>query len=85
MRYMASDIGNLHCLSVSVGCLLCNMLAQVRLRPGDMSFAQLLDSASADSQVQAHIADAYDVTNILFSSGTTGTHTLLCFPSCAWC
>ena len=42
------------------------------LRPGDASWAEFLQAAPAHSAFQAHVSDAYDVTNILFSSGTTG-------------
>ena len=39
------------------------------LRPGDRAWADLL---VAGSDTRAHVADPYAVTNVLFSSGTTG-------------
>jgi acyl-coenzyme A synthetase/AMP-(fatty) acid ligase len=45
----------------------------VSLRPGDMAWADFLAAAPPHgNDFCAHVADAYDVTNILFSSGTTG-------------
>lgn len=68
---------------------------QVSLRPGDTSWADFLAAAPAHAPFQAHVADAYDVTNILFSSGTTGgaglapaehsSGTSLCLSSCTCC
>ena len=37
-----------------------------------MSWQEFMGSVPDDASVDPHIADAYDVTNILFSSGTTG-------------
>ena len=45
---------------------------QVQLRPGDMSYAEFLSKAEGHGAVKAHVADASDTCNILFSSGTTG-------------
>ncbi|KAL3159387.1 hypothetical protein ABBQ38_009818 [Trebouxia sp. C0009 RCD-2024] len=45
---------------------------QVQLRPGDMSYAQFLSQAEGHTLGGAHVADASDTCNILFSSGTTG-------------
>ena len=45
---------------------------QVKLRQGDISWEDFIGSVPYDATVEPHIADAYDVTNILFSSGTTG-------------
>ena len=43
-----------------------------------MAWHDFMASAPADAAFEPHIADAYDVTNILFSSGTTGEP---CFTS----
>ncbi|CAL8471383.1 g10925 [Coccomyxa elongata] len=45
---------------------------QVSLRRGDVSWEDFLKAAPPHGSFQAHVADASDVTNILFSSGTTG-------------
>ncbi|NOY28539.1 MAG: AMP-binding protein [Oligoflexia bacterium] len=48
---------------------------QVELRPQDLSFEHFLAAAGAvhlDAPVVVHVADAEAVSNILFSSGTTG-------------
>ncbi|CAK0785824.1 hypothetical protein CVIRNUC_009036 [Coccomyxa viridis] len=45
---------------------------QVKLRQGDISWEDFIGNVPCDASVEPHIADAYDVTNILFSSGTTG-------------
>mmetsp|Transcript_17524 Transcript_17524/g.48917 ORF Transcript_17524/g.48917 Transcript_17524/m.48917 type:complete len:222 (-) Transcript_17524:972-1637(-) len=47
---------------------------QVELRPGDMTWSQFkaADASMGLSMQPPHITDAYSVTNILFSSGTTG-------------
>ena len=42
------------------------------LRRGDVSWEDFLKAAPLHGSFQAHVADASDVTNILFSSGTTG-------------
>ncbi|EIE19718.1 acetyl-CoA synthetase-like protein, partial [Coccomyxa subellipsoidea C-169] len=47
-------------------------LGQVSLRRGDVSWEDFLKGAPLHASFQAHVADASDVTNILFSSGTTG-------------
>ncbi len=47
-------------------------LWQVSLRRGDVSWEDFLKAAPLHGSFQAHVADASDVTNILFSSGTTG-------------
>lgn len=48
-------------------------LCQVQLRKADVSFEDFLATASAaPGSQQAHIVDAYETCNILFSSGTTG-------------
>ncbi len=47
---------------------------QVTLRPGDVAWADFL-AAGEDAAARAfepHVADPDDVTNVLFSSGTTG-------------
>ncbi|KAL4458600.1 hypothetical protein ABPG75_013465 [Micractinium tetrahymenae] len=45
---------------------------QVELRPGDMSWAAFLEAVPAPAEARAHVASAEEVTNIIFSSGTTG-------------
>ena len=45
-----------------------------------MAWHDFVASVPADATFQPHIADAYDVTNILFSSGTTGTQWLYLTP-----
>ena len=45
---------------------------QVDLRVGDVSWQQFLPSVPPPAALQAHVADAGDAANILFSSGTTG-------------
>ncbi len=45
----------------------------VELRDGDISWADFLAGAVDDGPFEAHVADAADPSNILFSSGTTGT------------
>ncbi|KAL4429392.1 hypothetical protein ABPG77_005166 [Micractinium sp. CCAP 211/92] len=45
---------------------------QVELRQGDMSWGTFLEAAAAPSEVVAHVAGAEDLTNVIFSSGTTG-------------
>ena len=47
-------------------------LVQVDLREGDMSWSDFQRQTRSNSEFRPHIADAYDVTNVLFSSGTTG-------------
>ncbi|KAG2449704.1 hypothetical protein HYH02_005232 [Chlamydomonas schloesseri] len=45
------------------------------LRAGDVTWRAFLGAATAEAELvelQPHIADVYEVTNILFSSGTTG-------------
>ena len=37
-----------------------------------MEWHSFVASVPADAAFEPHIADVYDVTNILFSSGTTG-------------
>jgi acyl-coenzyme A synthetase/AMP-(fatty) acid ligase len=37
-----------------------------------MAWSDFLEAAPGHGAFQPHIADAYEVTNILFSSGTTG-------------
>ena len=46
---------------------------QVKLRAEDMSWQEFLGGASSREQqgFKPYMADAYEVTNILFSSGTT--------------
>lgn len=44
----------------------------VELRQGDQSWADFLAGAD-DGPFEHHVADAYETSNILFSSGTTGT------------
>ncbi len=44
---------------------------QVRLQAGDLAWSDFRQLGSSND-FKPHIADAYDVTNILFSSGTTG-------------
>lgn len=46
--------------------------SQVELRQGDMSWGTFLEAAAAPSEIAAHMAGAEDLTNIIFSSGTTG-------------
>ena len=59
----------------------CNIVApaacyhtQVELRAGDVPWAEFLAGAEAPASLQVpHVADAsQEVTNIIFSSGTTG-------------
>ena len=42
------------------------------MRQGDVAWYDFVASVPADAAFEPHIADAYDVINILFSSGTTG-------------
>lgn len=44
--------------------------AATSLREGDLSWGQLMSFGSND--FQPHVAEAYEVSNVLFSSGTTG-------------
>ena len=44
----------------------------MKLRQGDISWEDFIGNVPYDASVEPHISDAYDVTNILFSSGTTG-------------
>lgn len=45
---------------------------RVALRPGDVAWSDFLARVPPPVRLRAHVADAYEVTNILFSSGTTG-------------
>ena len=45
----------------------------MELRKGDLSWDAFLRLSKGVPLAMVHVADAYDVTNILFSSGTTGT------------
>lgn len=44
----------------------------VALRPGDLAWGEFLGVVPPPSTLRPHVADAYELTNILFSSGTTG-------------
>ena len=46
---------------------------QVELQSGDVSWSDFIACASGSTEFSPHIADIDDITNILFSSGTTGT------------
>ena len=45
---------------------------QLALRPGDVSWAGFLGRAPQPVALRAHVANADEATNVLFSSGTTG-------------
>lgn len=57
---------------------------QVTLRPGDVAWADFLAAGedAAARGFEPHVADPDDVTNVLFSSGTTGAE-LKPFVQCA--
>ena len=50
----------------------CHLVIQVSLRPGDVAWHDFLESGRAAGPAPTHVADANEVSNILFSSGTTG-------------
>jgi len=46
---------------------------QVALRPGDVTWADFLASGEGNApSFEPHVADPDELTNVLFSSGTTG-------------
>ena len=45
---------------------------QVNLREGDMAWPDLLQLGEQEGPIAPYVADADDISNVLFSSGTTG-------------
>ena len=62
--------------------ILCQCL-QIELRPGDISYANFLARAEGHGAEKAHVADASETCNILFSSGTTGNKFCCIFTAVA--
>ncbi|GAB4821930.1 hypothetical protein N2152v2_008976 [Parachlorella kessleri] len=52
---------------------------QVSLRPDDIPWREFLARVEPPTSLRPHVADAYELTNILFSSGTTGD--VVCWPT----
>ena len=47
-------------------------MRQAELRPGDVAWPDFMASGEEAGPTALHVADADDVSNVLFSSGTTG-------------
>jgi acyl-coenzyme A synthetase/AMP-(fatty) acid ligase len=58
----------------------------VALRPGDVTWADFLASGESNAPgFEPHVADPDEITNVLFSSGTTGVAQCIIVPSLQYC